>query len=77
MQKPFAVSQSTLREIAQTFQQIKSMARTIESAADSLIPLTDDKAVADDLNAVYEHAELISKIANRHYHSIARDALKE
>jgi len=73
----FVVGQSTLREIAQSLQEGKKMARSLENLASSIVVLTDNATIKGDLEVVESQAANCAKLLNNIYKKIAREALTE
>lgn len=76
-QKVFAVSQGTLKEIAQSLLEAKKMARSLENVASSLSILADDLTVKEDLAEVETTSAALANTLNNIYKLIAREALAE
>lgn len=66
----FNVSNATLKEIAQTLQEMRKHARTIETAADSLMPLADDDS-SQILSQARTYAYGITEYMKRMYDEVA------
>jgi len=75
--KPFAVGQTTLREIAQSLQEGKKMARSLENLATSLEVLADDDHIKTGLADVENMSRQCADLLNGIYKKIAREALAE
>lgn len=67
------VHSNMMREIAQTLQEARKMARSIENTAGSLLPLTDESEHVA-LSAVVEHSRHIAGELTDLYNGIARQA---
>ena len=74
MSSPFGVAPALLKEISQTFLEMKKMARSLENGADALVPLTDDHIVIEQLNAITDHARHAAQLSTGLYNLIAREA---
>jgi len=73
----FDVSHGTLKEVAQSMQEGKKMARSLENLATSMIPLTEDEKTLVMLNKIAACGNEAAEKCNQIYVSIAREALKE
>lgn len=70
---PWAVAKDTVREVAQSLQEARKHARTVESTASSLAPLAEGDEL-ELLNSIQARAADISDDLSTLYNTIARRA---
>ena len=75
-QEHFECSKEMLQQIAQTMLEVKKMARSMENAADALLPMAESDAVKANLELIVAAGQSGSAHANQIYHLIAREANK-
>jgi len=74
--RPFDVSGTTLKEIAQQLLQMKTQARSVENISDALFPLTATDAASDQLEEITGFARRISMVSTQLYQQIAKEAMQ-
>lgn len=76
-QQLFEVDQETLKHIAQSLLEGKKMARSLESAANSLRHLCINDSAVEDLESIERSSNEAARLFERHYSLIAKDAFKK
>lgn len=72
----FKVDKETLKGIAQSLQEGRKMARSLDNIASALLPLTDSRQVKNSLRDIQAEAELAARHLTTLYNQIAPAAFK-